>query len=99
LAGRVIDPRPDDRIGRDECEIVLADPEVSRWHAVLREVDSEIAIEDAGSTNGTWVNGRRITDVTPLRKGDHVRMGNTEWLLMALDAATRVAYRRPADGS
>ena len=95
MAGRVIEPQPDLRIGRDECDIMLADPEVSRWHAALRQVDSELAIEDLGSTNGTWVNGHRIEAVTPLRLGDRVRLGNTEWVLSVLDAGTRVANPRP----
>lgn len=70
IAGRV-------RIGRsEEGEIVLVDPSVSRTHAVV-EADSRGAIvRDLDSTNGTYLNGRRI-ESEPLRDGDELRFGNT----------------------
>jgi len=64
-------------IGRGDCDFVLADPEVSRVHAVLRSDDGAPAIEDAGSLNGTFVNGRRVDGAYPLTPGDEVRLGNT----------------------
>jgi pSer/pThr/pTyr-binding forkhead associated (FHA) protein len=66
-------------MGRDDCDIVLSDPEVSRRHAVVVEGSEGLAIEDLGSTNGTWVNGERIDRPEPLRAGDEVRFGNTVW--------------------
>jgi len=65
------------RIGRsEEGEIVLVDPSVSRSHAVV-ELDSRGAIvRDLDSTNGTYLNGRRI-EAEPLRDGDELRFGNT----------------------
>jgi pSer/pThr/pTyr-binding forkhead associated (FHA) protein len=68
-------------IGRAGCDLDLNDPDVSRRHAVIRQVDAGIALEDLGSTNGTWVNGRRIEGVVRLAAGDEVRFGNTVWLL------------------
>jgi predicted component of type VI protein secretion system len=58
----------------------LMDPEVSRRHAVIRD-QGGLAIEDLGSTNGTFVNDQRITVVTVLREGDVVRLGNTVWAI------------------
>jgi predicted component of type VI protein secretion system len=66
-------------IGREGCEVNLMDPEVSRRHATIRDHGGSLAIEDLGSTNGTFVNDQRITVVTVLRAGDLVRLGNTVW--------------------
>jgi pSer/pThr/pTyr-binding forkhead associated (FHA) protein len=72
---------PGETIGRDECEIELNDPDVSRRHAVLRQVDEGLAIEDLGSKNGTFVNDRRVSGIVPVGAGDRVRFGNTVWRL------------------
>ena len=66
-------------IGREDCDVNLIDPEVSRRHATIRSADGSLAIEDLGSTNGTFVNDERITSVTVLRDGDSVRLGATVW--------------------
>jgi pSer/pThr/pTyr-binding forkhead associated (FHA) protein len=68
-------------IGREGCDVVLADPEVSRRHATLRHTGDGPAVEDLGSTNGTFVNGERIQGVRVLADGDVVSFGNTEWVL------------------
>jgi len=48
-------------IGREGCDVNISDPEVSRRHASIRRLDDDaVAIEDLGSTNGTFVNGERI---------------------------------------
>ena len=53
------------------------DPEVSRRHARVSVSGDQIAIEDLGSANGTYVNGQRITTATALRAGDRVTIGGT----------------------
>ena len=54
------------------------DIEISRQHARIRRSPPDgCVIEDLGSTNGTFVNGRRITDPVPLSVGDSVRVGET----------------------
>jgi hypothetical protein len=54
------------------------DPELSRVHAkVSRNAQGQIQVEDLGSTNGTAVNGRRITAPTVLQPGDTVQIGKT----------------------
>ncbi len=58
-------------------DLVLADPEVSRRHTrILRRADG-FAVEDAGSTNGTFVNGQRISHLTLLQDGDTIDLGDT----------------------
>jgi hypothetical protein len=70
-------------IGREGCDVVLADPEVSRRHAALRMTGEGPAVEDLGSTNGTFVNGVRIAGVVVLSDGDIVAFGSTEWEMQA----------------
>jgi hypothetical protein len=65
-------------IGRSrECDIQLADPNVSRRHAEVRREGSAFWLVDLGSTNGIDVNGRR-QHRTKLSDGDRVTMGTTE---------------------
>jgi predicted component of type VI protein secretion system len=54
------------------------DSEISRVHArVYHDQSGQLIVEDLGSTNGTFVNGNRISAATPLRPGDQVRVGQT----------------------
>jgi serine/threonine-protein kinase len=53
------------------------DIEISRRHARISRADAEYVIEDLGSTNGTIVNGRRITAPEPLSVGDTIEVGTT----------------------
>lgn len=65
------------RIGRsEESDIVLNDPSVSRTHAVVEIAAGRATLRDLDSTNGTFLNGRRIRAET-LRDGDEVQLGNT----------------------
>jgi len=65
------------RIGRsDEGEIVLLDPSVSRAHAIVEIEGDKALVRDLGSTNGTFVNGRRVANES-LHEGDELRFGNT----------------------
>jgi pSer/pThr/pTyr-binding forkhead associated (FHA) protein len=95
MAGRVLPIEADLTIGREGCDVVLPDPEVSRRHAVMRVLDSgAVAIEDLGSTNGTWVNDDRVDGPTPVAPGDIVRFGNTLWHVTAPGATTLVGGPR-----
>jgi hypothetical protein len=65
------------RIGRsDDSDIVLNDPSVSRTHAAVEISGGRAVLRDLDSTNGTFLNGRRIRAET-LRDGDEVKLGNT----------------------
>jgi hypothetical protein len=73
-------PIPDEvTVGRGGgCGIVLADDTyVSTTHARLFQQGGECFVEDLGSTNGTFVNGERVTAATRLRRGDQVQFGQT----------------------
>ena len=61
-----------------ECELAIADTGVSRKHAeVRRGPDSSWVIADLGSTNGTKVNGLRVSGSRQLQDGDEITVGST----------------------
>ncbi len=92
---------PGTTIGRAECDVELNDPDVSRRHAVIRQIDDGLAIEDLGSKNGTFINERRIDGIVQLGEGDRVRFGNTVWRLDPPGASSAAGGDRAAvaDGS
>ena len=57
------------------CALVLDDETVSRRHALLFRREAGWFLRDLGSSNGTWVNGRRVVDAE-VRPGDEVRLGD-----------------------
>lgn len=59
-------------------DIVIDDPRVSRQHAELRITGGKVCIYDLKSTNGTWVNGRRVIECV-LSDGDSVSLGGVEY--------------------
>lgn len=64
-------------IGRsDGCDVMIADPGISRRHAEIRREGDEWVLLDLGSTNGTEVNGRRINRHR-LVAGDRLLLGET----------------------
>jgi hypothetical protein len=66
------------QIGRaDACQIQLADTYASQFHARVFDRDGVWLVEDLGSTNGTYVNQRRITAPVEVRAGDRIRVGKT----------------------
>jgi hypothetical protein len=69
-------------IGRSrDCDVVLADSNVSRRHAEIRPgPGGRWTISDLGSTNGVRVNGRDLRDgeAAPLASGDHVALGTVD---------------------
>ena len=65
-------------LGRDITnDIVINDPEVSRHHLSLSRGTEGYTLEDLNSTNGTFVNGQRLTSPRPLRPGDAIGLGET----------------------
>ncbi|MGB5193917.1 MAG: FHA domain-containing protein, partial [Polyangiales bacterium] len=65
--------KPELTIGRVQGnDIVLAKRNVSKQHARLTLKDDHAVVVDLNSTNGTWVNGRKITSPHPLKQGDKI---------------------------
>jgi pSer/pThr/pTyr-binding forkhead associated (FHA) protein len=70
-------------IGREtECRITLDTPQVSRYHAKLTPHDSRsVLVEDLHSTNGTFINGQRVTTPQLLSIGDELRLDQVSFRL------------------
>ncbi len=76
-------------VGRDpNAGMALLDPQVSRKHFRLTAREGGAVLEDLGSTNGTFVNDRRVTATRALVTGDTVRVGTT---VMALRSPQELA--------
>jgi pSer/pThr/pTyr-binding forkhead associated (FHA) protein len=63
-------------IGRhDDCTIRIKSSQVSRRHCEIVDADGKLTIRDLGSSNGTFVNGKRINGQQALKPGDEVALG------------------------
>jgi serine/threonine protein kinase len=67
---------------------LAGDIEISRHHARIRRDGASFAIEDLGSTNGTFVNGRRLESAHALSVGDSIEVGGTTMLVRSIDGAS-----------
>lgn len=65
-------------IGRTDADVEILDPEVSRRHAVVRPVPEGVEVEDVGSSNGTFVDGQRLTAKRTLTETATLRVGETD---------------------
>ena len=65
-------------VGRGEkCRLVLDDTYVSTVHARIFAKGDTYMLEDLGSTNGTYLNRRRVTSQVEVHRGDQVKIGKT----------------------
>jgi hypothetical protein len=72
-------------IGRDSSNsVAINDAEISRKHSRLSFQGGKYVLEDLGSTNGTFVNGQRLTGPVVLKPGDVVSLG--EQIVLMYDA-------------
>jgi predicted component of type VI protein secretion system len=77
-AGRFYDLDSEITIGRAPgCKVNIEDTYVSQLHARVFRRDGQVLLEDLGSTNGTFCNGKKVSGPVPLRKGDRVQVGRT----------------------
>lgn len=79
-SGMIYDLDGDVVLGRgDTAEIRLDDPFASSRHARVYRQGQILAIEDLGSTNGTYLNEELLDGPRPLHPGDRVRIGDSEF--------------------
>ena len=88
------------QIGRgDECDIIVADDtSVSRNHARLDRDGDDWVLVDLGSTNGTFVNGKRISEAK-LSAGDVVEIGDRKMRFIPIVASERDVQKRTTNVS
>jgi hypothetical protein len=96
-AGRRVELDDEIAIGRQDGDLVLEDPEVSRRHAVLRRTGGSVVVEDLESTNGTFVNGERIRSPREVLPGDQVRVGRTTFVIEPDPRADDTFVSRPEE--
>lgn len=88
-------------LGRDaKNDIVINDPEVSRKHARLIKNGDDYFYEDLSSTNGSFIQGQRLSTITLLKPGMTINIGETialDYEMRSTDpSATVVSRRKPA---
>jgi pSer/pThr/pTyr-binding forkhead associated (FHA) protein len=65
-------------LGRSaDADVLLDDPYASDFHMRLVAENEGMVLHDLGSTNGTYVNGRRVTAPTRLKRGDTIQVGKS----------------------
>ncbi|MBV8724329.1 MAG: FHA domain-containing protein [Candidatus Eremiobacteraeota bacterium] len=70
--------RPPFVIGRDRsADVVVRDAEVSRRHLRFESREGVVYVEDLKTTNGSFLNGRRLTEAIEVRQGDELDVGTT----------------------
>lgn len=85
------------RLGRGAGnDVAISDVLASRNHAVLRPVGKQIVVEDLGSLNGTFLNGRRVAGELTAQPGDRLTIGNTDYRISLTEAG--LAVERVPDG-
>jgi DNA-binding response OmpR family regulator len=87
------------RIGRaPDCDVRLDLRWISRTHALIRLEGAHYMLEDAGSRNGVFVNGQRVTGPRPLQDGDRVQLAPGLELIFVDSEATAPLPGRTAPG-
>ena len=97
--GSEIQVREEFLIGRQASEEgqLGQDAEISREHARITRSNSTFAIEDLGSTNGTFVNGRRISKPEILSPGDRIQLGATTLVVQVSVPSAAAPASAPPD--
>lgn len=76
--------------------IVLNSNRISRRHAVLRAEAGRVILQDAQSTNGTFVNEARITEAVPLTSGSGFQIGPFHFIMVVVPALSSQAAAQPS---
>jgi pSer/pThr/pTyr-binding forkhead associated (FHA) protein len=77
--GKTVRLKMTTRIGRErDNDLILTDPRVSRYHTQIELERGQWIIQDMGSANGTFVNGRVLSETHPLAPHDRIVLGDTE---------------------
>ncbi|QDU59412.1 FHA domain protein [Planctomycetes bacterium Pan216] len=77
------------RFGRQRNlnDIAISDGYISRRHFTIIATECEFMLADCGSSHGTTLNGHRVVDPVPLKDGDRIRAGSTDFVFQCPDLA------------
>lgn len=76
--GKTYDLTDEVTVGRASgCQVALTDVTVSQLHARIFRRDGKLYVEDLGSSNGTFVNRKKVSAAVAIRRGDRVAVGST----------------------
>jgi hypothetical protein len=76
--GRSYDLADEMTVGRaNGCQVVLDDNYVSQLHTRIFRRDGQLMVEDLGSTNGTYLNNKKVSGPMAMKPGDRLRVGKT----------------------
>lgn len=77
-----LNKQPKVALGRvPDNDLVIDHPQASRHHAVIEKVGQTVTVTDLGSTNGTFVNGQRISAATTVKEGDTIQIASYRFVL------------------
>ncbi len=84
-------------LGRDaSCDIVISDRQVSRFHARISFTEEGVMLEDLGSKNGTFQNGKRLEEPVILSDGDQVQIALVQhFVFLSSDATVPLEFETP----
>ncbi len=79
MKGQVFDLGDELTVGRAPgCGVPLPDDTfISQLHARVFRRDGDLYVEDLGSTNGTYLNSKKLSAAVPMRRGDRLQVGKT----------------------
>ena len=78
MAGQVFALGDELTVGRAAgCQITLDDTYASQLHARIFTRDDQLFVEDLGSTNGTYLNRRKVAAPMVVSRGDQIQIGST----------------------
>jgi pSer/pThr/pTyr-binding forkhead associated (FHA) protein len=97
LTGQSVEVTNTLSIGREDADLTIEDDELSRHHAVVRLVADGLQVEDLGSKNGTFVDGRRISEPTTVSGGSELKLGRSVFEVVVIpEAGVTVLSPAPA---
>ena len=83
-------------IGRGtECQLRPKSDAISRHHCAILISETQVAIRDFGSKNGTYLNDKRVESYAPMSPGDKLRVGPLEFAVVFQAPASKTARARP----
>ncbi|MDH7487269.1 MAG: FHA domain-containing protein [Anaerolineae bacterium] len=84
-----------------DCDLIIADRRVSRRHAEIYRQEEGFILRDLDSTNGTWLNGQRLSAPALLQDGDIIAIGDVRFTFRDPDATLETSHfpRLVVDGA